>query len=199
MARPRQVSNETILAAARETFLTEGPSASVRRIAERVGVSQAALFKRFGSKHQLMIAALLPTPPVELIAALNAGPTEDDIPAQLLQHAAALQRHLRTVIPQVWALKASTVPLESLLRQVDELPVEVVRRALAGWFERVEAAGHIRHIDPTALATMLMGSLQGRAMLAHLEGVHLDTATVETWLAQVVDTLWRGISATENV
>lgn len=198
MARPRQVSDDAILNAARETFLNEGPSASVRRIAEQVGVSQAALFKRFGSKHKLMLAALVPAPPLALIAALDDGPTDDAIPDQLLGHAMMAHQHLQKAVPQLWALKASRIPLEVLHERFDELPAALLRRAMVAWFRRAEEAGQIRHGDPVALTTMLMGSLHGRAMIAHMEGVPIDSATAESWLRQVVDTLWRGISASET-
>ena len=65
MGRPRTVSDDVILEAARAVFLEQGPGASTQSIADRLSVSQAALFKRFGTKRDLMIAALMPpVPPV---------------------------------------------------------------------------------------------------------------------------------------
>ena len=60
MVRPRQFTDEQILASARKSLLEHGPGVSTAKIAKAVGMSQAALFKRFGSKEDLLIAALMP-------------------------------------------------------------------------------------------------------------------------------------------
>ena len=56
--RPKTISDEDILRIAMECVLEEGPSVSTTTIAERIGVSQATLFKRFGSKVELLRRAL---------------------------------------------------------------------------------------------------------------------------------------------
>ena len=56
--RPKTISDEDILRIAMECVLEEGPSVSTTIIAERIGVSQATLFKRFGSKVELLRRAL---------------------------------------------------------------------------------------------------------------------------------------------
>ena len=86
MARPRQVSDVQILEAARACFLEHGASVSTTVIAKRLGVSQAALFKRFGTKEDLLVAALRPGPEMvrELLDWLAEGPDERPIPEQLL-------------------------------------------------------------------------------------------------------------------
>ena len=60
MARPRTVSDEDVLAAARKVFLARGPGAPVSDIAARVGLSQPALFRRFGDKNEILRRALEP-------------------------------------------------------------------------------------------------------------------------------------------
>ena len=58
MARPQQIADDQLLQVAREVFLEHGPNVSTTLIAERAGVSQATLFKRFGNKSCLMFGAL---------------------------------------------------------------------------------------------------------------------------------------------
>jgi len=58
MTRPRTVSDETILEAARLVFTRDGPSAPTSAVALAVGVSEATIFKRFNSKEALLHAAL---------------------------------------------------------------------------------------------------------------------------------------------
>jgi AcrR family transcriptional regulator len=56
--RPPTVCNEALLDAAREVFLERGIRATSLEVAERAGVSEGALFHRFGSKDALFRAAM---------------------------------------------------------------------------------------------------------------------------------------------
>jgi AcrR family transcriptional regulator len=60
MARTRTIPDEALLAAARMVFLRAGVSGSTKEIAERAGVSEATLFKRFGTKAELFFRAMVP-------------------------------------------------------------------------------------------------------------------------------------------
>mgnify|MGYP000173113804 CR=1 FL=1 len=63
MARPRSIDDETILAAARVVLLRDGMNAPTSAIARAAGVSEGTLFKRFGTKLDLLHKALaLPDP-----------------------------------------------------------------------------------------------------------------------------------------
>ncbi|MEZ6127616.1 MAG: TetR/AcrR family transcriptional regulator [Planctomycetaceae bacterium] len=73
MARPRTISDDQILQTARDCFLEHGPSVATDVIAERLGVSSQALFKRFHSKHELMLAAIAPERPARLDSAGGSG------------------------------------------------------------------------------------------------------------------------------
>jgi AcrR family transcriptional regulator len=75
MGRPKEVTDDQILVAARRCFLERGASVSAVEIARELGVSHTTLFNRFGSKKALMIAALGPPAKVPWVAALEAGPT----------------------------------------------------------------------------------------------------------------------------
>ena len=55
MGRPRLIEDDAILAAAREVFLARGAAATTQDVAERVGLSQAAIFKRFATKQELFL------------------------------------------------------------------------------------------------------------------------------------------------
>lgn len=56
MARPRRVSDQTILAAAYELLMEQGPrSLTFESLASRVGLVPAALVRRFKNKHHLLL------------------------------------------------------------------------------------------------------------------------------------------------
>ena len=65
MGRHKQVSDETVLQAAREVFSENGFGASTREIARQAGVSEAVLYQRHKTKLDLFFAAMIP-PPLDL-------------------------------------------------------------------------------------------------------------------------------------
>src|SRR6185295_7650575 len=76
MARPRLVSDDEIRSAVRKGVLEQGPQVSLDLIADRLGVTAPALFKRFGSRNALLLAALkLPENP-RFLTLLTNGPDE---------------------------------------------------------------------------------------------------------------------------
>ena len=83
MARPSSVSDEDILAAAKTAFLQHGPQVSPQVIADAVGLSQPALFKRFGTKTRLMFRALVPAGAPHFVKLLAEGQDERDISARV--------------------------------------------------------------------------------------------------------------------
>ena len=58
MARTARITEERILEAAREVFLAEGFGAQTAKIAQRAGVSEGSIFKRFATKEALFYVLL---------------------------------------------------------------------------------------------------------------------------------------------
>jgi AcrR family transcriptional regulator len=58
MARPTVIRNEAILEAARDVFLERGILATSAEVAQRAGVSEGSIFKRFKTKAELFRAAM---------------------------------------------------------------------------------------------------------------------------------------------
>jgi Bacterial regulatory proteins, tetR family len=58
MGRTPKITNEEILDAARSVFLDRGVGASTAEIAQKAGISEASIFKRFATKQDLFMAAI---------------------------------------------------------------------------------------------------------------------------------------------
>ena len=84
MGRPEAVSNAEILEVARRLFLEQGATLSASEIAQALGVSHTTIFNRFGSKEQLMLAALAPLKETPWVAALESGPGPGSVRDQLV-------------------------------------------------------------------------------------------------------------------
>lgn len=199
MARPRQVSDDQILDAARE-LLTEDPSTSTVSIAERVGLSQAALFKRFGTKLGLIRRALdLPEAP-DWVAVCEAGPDERPVREQLCEIGAELDRFFQRVVPRIAAMKAIGIDLRALFHGQQAPPPVVGHRALMGWFERAMDRGLLRRTDAGGAALALMGSFQSRAFWQHVGGAWFPPASGDdaAYVTEIVELFWRGLAPTEE-
>ena len=106
MGRPRTVTDEQILEKAREVFIDQGPNATTATIAERLGLSQGALFKRFGTKEELLMAALRPAPPAWLDQVLQ-GPDARPIPEQLVELGLQIAAFMDDLVPRIGVLHAA--------------------------------------------------------------------------------------------
>ncbi len=194
MPRPRQRSDDEILEVARHA-LVEDPQASTVLIAERCGLSQAALFKRFGSKSALAIRALAPCGPPAWTQFVLEGPTSAPVDAQLVQIATEASSFFRRVVPRMHALRAMGIDMKELFVQGQHPPPIAAFLAMRGWFTRAVQAGLIREADPAVLATTFLGALQSDAFWRHLGGDAVDLPDLdEAALANaVVAMLFQGI------
>src|SRR5207249_9328021 len=97
MGRPKEVTDEQIVVAARRCFLERGAGVSAGEIARKLGVSHTTLFNRFGSKEALMVAALAPPQTVPWVTALDAGPDDRPIREQLVEHAKVMSTYFQNL------------------------------------------------------------------------------------------------------
>ncbi|MCB9685592.1 MAG: TetR/AcrR family transcriptional regulator [Alphaproteobacteria bacterium] len=196
MARPRQVSDADILDAARACFLEHGPAVSTNVIADRLGISSAALFKRFGTKDQLMRDALMPTEDPDFVSMLQVGPDDRPIDAQLRELVLSMVRFFDRFMPCFATLRAAGVDLYEEMAKHPVPPPVQNHRLLAAWLGRAVEAGRVRPIDCDAVASMVIGAVNGRSFLSHLGQTPLGSP--EGHVDAVVSVLWKGICPEES-
>lgn len=195
MARPRKRSDEEILEVARRVFIEHGPAASTVLVADAVGLSQAALFKRFGTKEHLLVRALLPVATPAWLELVDRGPDERPVPEQLHEIAEELIAFFDRMLPCLMTLKAAGLDLHALVRQAPDPPPLQTRRALRAWFQRAVDRGLVRGADPDALAFTFVGAMQARAAFSHMFGAEPLTPALRRAHARgVVDALWSGLA-----
>lgn len=98
MTRPKTISNEQILAAAREVFRRSGHAASTREIAKTLGISEGLLYQRFESKDALFFAAMVPQEP-DVLALLGPEDPPEDARAYVQEVALRLANHFAEIMP----------------------------------------------------------------------------------------------------
>lgn len=192
MARPRQTSDEEILDAARSCFLEHGPSVSTATIAAKLGVSQAALFKRFGTKKELMLSALLPGSP-EWLTAVERGPDPDrEIPSQLLDIARAAAAYFARLTPCMATLRASKIDFREAMARYDVPPPLRARAAMTAWFTAAQEQCRMGPVHPEEAALLFLGSMHMRCFLGHMTQTAQPSDPAR--LERMVDALWSGLT-----
>ncbi len=184
MARPRQVSDEQIAQAARETFLKHGAGAAVSLIARSLDISQAALFHRAQSKKELLLRALRPHLPKE-VAILAAGPGAGPIRPQLSATLLGLLTYLTEVVPCISVLRGAGLPVDQT-QAVGEPPTVALRRLLTGWLSQAAERGQTQLAVASVIAEALLGALEARAFNRYVGGDSFTPGTDEDFVHQLV-------------
>ncbi len=199
MVRPRQFTDTDLLDTARACFLEHGPGVSTAVIAEEAGVSQATLFKRFGTKKQLMLRALLPDHEGSqwqaLTRPLDARPMLD----QLLEKGQIMVSFFNVLQPCIGMLLASgSNVLEELHAEGHTPPPVRVLRSMQAFFDQAIAEGRMRPVGTEALALAWIGALRNRAFFAHaMPNLHLESDDA-TYVRELTEMLWQGIQPAEE-
>ncbi|MBN2525186.1 MAG: TetR/AcrR family transcriptional regulator [Deltaproteobacteria bacterium] len=169
MVRPKIVSDEKVLEVARNCFLEKGPQVSTQEIAQKTGISQATLFKRFKTKEDLFIAAVaskeILTNVVGLSIWLSTHPQKGPIEPQLTEMFQRLWALLVEILPRIIAMhnQRSLISPERFFSAMKKPPPLRVLEGIAGFVRRAKENGQIRaDVDVDVLAMNLMGAMQGR-------------------------------------
>ncbi len=200
MPRPRTISNEDILDAARELFLERGASVTTAEIATRAGISEGTIFKRFPTKHALLMAAMGlevgEDPHEELERMVGQGSMNEN----LVSIATRMMVFYRQLIPRVLVLCArpGIDPHRHSLLKGPDSPHRHAHMALASYLEQEMEGGRLRTGDPKIMARVLSASIWnfvffetiGSEVYAPMEG--------DEYILLLVDTLWRGLAPVES-
>ncbi len=189
MGRPKSVTDDEVLAAPREVFLAEGPNASMHVIAARVGVSHAAIHQRFGSKEDLMLAALGPASQLALPDLFESGPDERPVRRQLRDVAMALAAVFDAYVPGIAVLAAAGISPQRAYGRTSESPPVTAQKALAGWLQRAHTRGLLRCVHPEATALAMIGAFHGRAFLKSTGAAVARGLDPEA----ILDAFWEGL------
>lgn len=203
-ARPRQVSDEEILKEACECFLRHGPGVSTQVIADRLNISQPALFKRFHTKEELMLAALLPSEPFGFLTWLEQGPAPGPFRPQLEEMLRALWLDLKEAFPRMSVLFMSGIRHEQIHSRTENIPILKIMELLTDWLSRARVQGQIRRDgDPMLWAHVCMGTLHSRASIQfsmdahfaeHAKKFYEKMTDDDLFIQSTADLLWQGMA-----
>ena len=192
--RPKKITDTDMLLCTKSCILRFGVSVSTQTIADELGISQATLFKRFGTKDALIQKALLqPIVEHQIFDDLHTLSSQNDVVVGLSSLCFSLLSFFEDTLPSIMMLRSTGCDVPSILRGKDAPPM-VMRRKLTEWFDRLQQSGRIRQTSSENLALAMIGAIQHRAFRLHilLESNLADDN--EQFVSSIVDVFWRGIS-----
>jgi AcrR family transcriptional regulator len=196
MARKQTISDEALLSAARIVFLKAGVGGSTKDIARRAGVSEATLFKRFGTKADLFFRAMVPQAAESAKAVLkcSAETGEADFLACCMREMLA---YFRVAMPFILAMVAH--PDFESQDFGDRHPENPARRfstaianALAERLGPAGAAADRRGADLHALTALMVSSVHSLALFELLALHDTPDADFDRLIDGMAAILWSG-------
>ncbi len=192
MAREKTVTDEAVLKAAREVFLTDGIAASTTEIAQRAGVSEALLFKRFHTKEELFARAMGLSEVPRWVEQIDSLVGQGEPKAGLIALGLMILESLRRTLPRTMMMWSSRVKPPSRREQQQSPRVRDVR-ALGHYMEQEMRLGRIRKGNPEVFARALLGPLLNYAF-SETVGAHVGKRIdPEHYVHTLIDLLWSGM------
>jgi AcrR family transcriptional regulator len=173
MGRRKRISDEALLAAAREVFVAEGFGGSTRAIARRAGVSEAVLFQRHRTKLDLFFAAMVP-PPLDLARLVPEAGHEQGAGRGLETIALEVMAYFRGIMPVLMQLVTHPAfSLAGLAARHADMPLHGLAAAVTGYLNEQRRRHAIdasaRDIDLAVLT--LVAALHSLALFERM-GMH---------------------------
>jgi AcrR family transcriptional regulator len=197
MPRRPTISNEKILDVARQVFLEQGFGASTLEIAERANISEASIFKRFGTKQALFVAAMATEKPLWIKQLEPPTPTTD-IKAALIEICEPILAFYQEALARVTMLMA-----QGKMPMPPPMPPPFVRDAqvLAKYLERAIALGHLRSCDSHILAHIIVGAIVNYVMTENAASKWpgkvpelMNSVEPKQFVRNLIETTWVGIA-----
>jgi AcrR family transcriptional regulator len=200
MARPPKITNEEILAAAREVFLDEGINGSTLEIAGKAGISEASIFKRFSTKQALFLAAIGVSKTPQYAKILASQTPTAEIRSELTEICTQMVGFYQEVMPRVLMMMTQT---KSSLPPLVPPPLRDTQLFI-GYFDRAIAAGYLKPCDSVTVAHTIVGAIQNYAMTSAIANkiplpISLIVSNVKSiepdiFINNLIETLWVGIA-----
>jgi AcrR family transcriptional regulator len=200
MARRTTITDELILSTAREVFLEEGIQAQTSKIAQRAGISEGTIFKRFATKDELFLAALsIPYPP-PWHATLDKLVGVGDIKENLITLGVELLTYFQHVMPNIIAssgMKGLPRPMPGQDDLGENSPLAQDLKSIHFYLSREADLGRIRQMDVEILTTLLFGAFSSPVLQAVFNRIFDKDLLTDKGLREIakktIDIIWQGI------
>lgn len=191
MPRNKTISDDEILAVARPLFLEEGPRASTRTLAKMVGISEAVIFQRFGTKEDLFFAAMVP-PESQLKAMFDVHPGMQQVARNLELISFQIVAYFREIMPVFLSLISHpSFDLKTFLQR-HTMPATQIECELTAYLNAEAGLGRIRKDSIEPMTDLLISYLHHLALSETIES-HPST-DINRAISDVITLLLNGLT-----
>jgi AcrR family transcriptional regulator len=201
MARPPKITNEEILAAARQVFLEQGEGGSTLEIAEKAGISEASIFKRFVTKQALFLAAIGISETPQYVKLLSSQTPTAEIRLELTEICTQMVGFYQEVMPRVFMMMTKT---KSSLPPMVPPPIRDTQ-LFAGYLDRAIAQGLLQPCDSMTVAHAIVGAINNYVITQTVASKipfplpfilpKLKSIEPTTFIDNLIETIWVGIAS----
>lgn len=196
MARPPKISDEQILEAAREVFLEYGYGGSTLEIAERAGISEASIFKRFSTKERLFFASMgVPDVP-GWVSELNVLVGKGDLKQNLVNMCIQILDFFREMMPRLMQLQARGKALPRPGSKNAKHTQDI--NAIARFLQQEINQGRLGACEPRIVAQIIIGTLMNYIFLEQIDARTGQSEDDLKFAQSLVDALWQGLAPIQN-
>jgi AcrR family transcriptional regulator len=191
MGRKKLLTDEQLLQHARAVFLEQGIGGSTKTVANRAGISEAAVFKRYPTKASLFLAALRPQPP-DIMTIFPARSPGQDAHEALIEICRNMLAYFRGLMPQV--LHLMTYPgcdPQSIFSSFPSPPPVILTQGMVTFLEEAERRGEIRAADRLATAALLVSAMHSLAIFELMKVPGHDS--MDMAVERFIEALWKGL------
>lgn len=185
--RHAETTRRTILEAARALFVNEGyAQTSIRRLADEAGVAVQTIYGTFGSKPGVVIA-LLDLVDNEMVAPIAHRMMRSKDPAEMVELAASLERHVREANSDLLRVLAEGAASDAELKPMWEQGFDRHRQGVSQLVTRLAKAKQLRTeltADDAVATALALTSIEAYdEAVRHLGWSH---DRYEQWLASAL-------------
>jgi AcrR family transcriptional regulator len=200
MARPPKITTAEIITVARQVFLEQGAGASTLVIAERAGISEAAIFKRFGTKQALFLAAIGISDDHPWVKVLSQEMPTATIKNDLIEICTQILAVYQEVMPRV--LMMMNQGNISFPPPMFEPPPIRDAQLMAGYLSRAIDQGYLKACSAPVVAHAIIGGINSYVIVQNMSNLPCQSSswlTVESiepslFILNLIDTVWGGIN-----
>ena len=188
MGRPKKVSDNELQETARRCFREHGPAVSIGTIAAELGISDAAILKRVGSKENLLRTCMMTDAAIPWLATLESGPQPGPLRPQLESLLRAMNATVEDRVPSLIAIRLSDIDMVDFIgANKHEAPPVKIRRALTGWLRQARETHGLLLADPGSIAQLLVAAAQSLAFQKWISHGTLPEPNWQDLINSVVD------------
>lgn len=193
MGRRKLMEDEALLSRVREIVVRDGIAVSSRKIAKEIGISDSVLFQRFGSKVELLFAAMTPPAP-DMSNLLGKDVRRGDTLAQLERLAWGLLEYFRAFVPVILPLAVDPAfNYEAFRKRNPDSTLDRLMVQLMTALEAKRKSGEIDCPDAGEVVLSLVAVTHSLAMFERI-GIHGRATFNPSTVRDLVRLLWRGIA-----